>query len=136
MVRRNHHFLLVKHVDYDMYMMCRCCIFLCSSAFAGGVASFVTSPLDMAKLRLQVPSLPPHFLCMLAVLHLYDKYMVPQVQRSQQAIMSLAPPPTDGVAAGHYTSFWDALVKTFKGEGGAGNRGLRALYRGAMARVS
>ena len=33
-----------------------------------------------------------------------------------------------------YSSFLDAMQKTFRGEGG-GTAGVRALYRGALARV-
>jgi hypothetical protein len=62
--------------------------------------------------------------------------LLAQVQRSQQVIRSVTGNAPSAPAV-HYSSFYDALVKTYRGEGGAaGSSGLRALYRGAMARVS
>eukprot|EP00602_Paraphysomonas_sp_CaronLab_P011594 CAMPEP_0185043502 /NCGR_PEP_ID=MMETSP1103-20130426/42935_1 /TAXON_ID=36769 /ORGANISM="Paraphysomonas bandaiensis, Strain Caron Lab Isolate" /LENGTH=156 /DNA_ID=CAMNT_0027583677 /DNA_START=607 /DNA_END=1077 /DNA_ORIENTATION=- len=65
---------------------------LCSSALAGGLASFITSPLDMAKLRLQV-------------------------QRQSEAAASLASKCT-GEPRVVYSSFLDVLRKTYAGHGG------------------
>lgn len=70
-------------------------IFDHSSSLAGGLASFLTSPLDLAKLRLQV-------------------------DRSKQRAVGLGAFHQSEYVT--YKSFYDVLKKTFLGEGGV--RGL------------
>jgi hypothetical protein len=90
----------VYSVYYD------CVVFMFSSSLAGGVAAFLTSPLDLAKLRLQV-----------------DR------TKSQQRHAAMS--TFQASEYNTYKSFYDVLKKTFMNEGG-----VRALYRGAFARVS
>lgn len=64
---------------------------VCSSSLAGALASFLTSPLDLAKLRLQV-------------------------DRSRQRDASVSAFRSSEYAT--YKSFFDVLKKTFVNEGG------------------
>jgi Mitochondrial carrier protein len=79
---------------------------LASSATAGAMASFITSPLDMAKLRLQVQR---------------GQMWLPEGQ-------TVAPSSVPG-SAQLYRGFVDCLQATYK------IGGIRALFRGAGARV-
>jgi hypothetical protein len=100
-------------------------VFFLSGFCAGGFAAFVTNPLDLVKLRLQVQrsqtASNTHFS---QSLHNVNVNVISGVNISAQK------PMQSGAFAFHYSSMMDGLQQLWKQEG------MRGLFKGASARVA
>ncbi|CAM9150188.1 unnamed protein product, partial [Phaeothamnion confervicola] len=93
---------------------------LCNAAAAGALASWITNPLDLAKLRLQVQrgeAATPVAAGIAAA-----------ASAESSVLSSALPPPA--VAATRYVSMSDGLRKIYHAEG------IRGLFRGSGARMA